>query len=224
MSFEQLVYVLDDDQSVCDYLATVLQAAGLPCATFTSGAAFLADARVTCPSCLILDLRLSKMSGVEVLLQMKSRSDLSMPVIVLSGTGNISVAVQSMKLGVHDFLEKPVDQKVLLEKVREALAIDVAFRAQATRKSLVQIRLDRLTDREREVLHLLCEGKSSKQMSMMLNISVKTVAIHRWHMMKKMQASSATEAVHMVHVANNGQSHAAQAVAGYRDVPSASVP
>jgi FixJ family two-component response regulator len=103
-----------------------------------------------------------------------------------------------MKLGVYDFLEKPVDLNVLLGDVQEALAIDAASRARAMVGASVQRRIDLLTDRECEVLRLLCEGKSSRQMSAILNISVKTVAIHRWHMMKKMQAASATEAIHLV--------------------------
>jgi FixJ family two-component response regulator len=222
MKTEQIIYVLDDDASVCKYLAAMFEAAGLRCVTFESGAAFLAEAQVNRPSCLILDLHLSQMSGVDVLLEMDARQIKSMPVIVLSGTGNVSVAVQSMKLGVHDFLEKPVDHKLLLAKVREALLIDMASRAQATRRSIVQARLDRLTDREREVLRLLCEGKSSKQMSTLLKISVKTVAIHRWHMMKKMEASSATEAVHMVHSVKDAELYGVNSSARSRYMPSAS--
>jgi two-component system response regulator FixJ len=189
------VHILDDDRSIRKSLSWMLENAGLHSTAHASPAEFLKDISVSGPSCLILDMHMPGMSGLEVLQELAVRPGLQMPTIVLTGAGTINIAVESLKAGAFDFLEKPVDPTTLLAKVRDALARDTTERALEDTRAALQKKIDQLTDREQEVLALLCEGKSSKQIGEQLNISMKTVSIHRWHLMKKMQVGSATEAV-----------------------------
>jgi FixJ family two-component response regulator len=193
MNAQHMVHILDDDANVRKSLAFVLESAGLACTTHESGRDFLEAPHADCPSALILDLQMPGLNGVELLREMKNFSKMTMPVVVLSGTGSVPLAVQSMHLGVYDFLEKPADHEVLLEKLREALELDAARRDKDAVAAEARRRLAELTDRERQVFELICEGKSNKQMAATLGISIKTVSIHRWHMMRKMQATNAAE-------------------------------
>jgi FixJ family two-component response regulator len=193
MSEQQMVHIVDDDESVRKSLAWILESANLPFTEYSSGYEFLDEAKANVPSCLILDLQMPELSGIDVLKMMKVSPRLTMPVVVLTGTGSVVTAVQSMRLGVHDFLEKPVDHETLLAKVREALTLDKTRRAHEAEVSGIKSRVALLTGREREVLQFICGGKSNKQIAAALGISIKTVTIHRWHMMKKMQANTATE-------------------------------
>jgi FixJ family two-component response regulator len=199
MNTPHMVYILDDDAGVRKSLGWMLESNGLHFTAYDSAFTFLQEAQANCPSCLILDLQMPGMSGIDVLRHLKTRQDLHMPTIILSGSGSIGAAVESLKLGAHDFLEKPVNHEPLLTWARDALAKDAIYRGQQAREAVLKGRLNQLTDREREVLGLLCEGKSTKEMASKLNISIKTVSIHRWHLMKKMQVSSATEAVRLAH-------------------------
>jgi len=192
-----MVYVLEDDSAVAKSIAWLLQANELDTTLFNHPATFLDNAKVNCPSCLLLDLQMPGMGGLELLKQISLRPELSMPTIILTGSGTVTAAVESMKLGVYDFLEKPIDHEILLQSVRESLACDAVNRDETTRKTALKQRVDRLTDREREILELMSLGNSSKEMAVMLHISIKTVSIHRWHLMKKLQVASATEAVHL---------------------------
>jgi two-component system response regulator FixJ len=197
MSDKQMVHIIDDDGAMRNLLADELEAEGLQFAAHASPDEFLGEKKPDCPSCLIVDTQLPGFSGVDVLKMIQSRTELSMPVIVLSGSATVASAVESMKMGAYEFLEKPVDHGDLLASVREAIAIDAERHARRVLQDDAQTRLALLTDRERQVLDLICEGQSNKQMAMALNISVKTVAIHRWHLMTKLRTASATEAVHL---------------------------
>jgi len=197
MNPDRMVYILDDDAGVRKSLAWVLESAGFQSAVYGSASVFLNEAQVLCPSCLILDMHMTGMTGLDVLKEIRNRPDLSMPTMILTATDTITTAVACMKAGACDYLEKPVDPPLLLEKVMELLDLDTAHRANAVQRTAVNQRVDQLTDREREVLGLLCEGNSTKQMAHKLDISIKTVSIHRWHLMKKMQVNSATEAIHL---------------------------
>jgi len=196
MNPDRMVYILDEDAGMRKSLAWVLESAGIQCALYGSASVFLNEAQVHCPSCLILDMHMAGMSGLNVLKEVHNRPELSMPTMILTACGTVTAAVDCMKAGACDFLEKPIEPKILLEKVQELLDRDTVNRARAARSTAMKQRVNKLTDREREVLGLLCEGNSTKQMAYKLNISIKTVSIHRWHLMKKMQVSSATEAVH----------------------------
>jgi RNA polymerase sigma factor (sigma-70 family) len=202
MNAQEIVFVVEDDASLRNSLAWMFDSNGISCATFDSAHTFMLQAVVNCPSCLILDLALPGMSGIDLLREIGKRPELAMPIIILTGRANVPAAVECMKLGVADFLEKPIEHGILLAKIRELLAIDVHRREQREKSARLKQRVDRLTDREREVLSLLCEGKSTKEIAAQINISIKTVSIHRWHLMKKMQVGSATEAVRLAHDAS----------------------
>jgi len=197
MNPEKMVYILDDDVGVRKSLAWVLGSAGFQCAVYGSASVFLNEAQVRCPSCLILDMHMPNMTGLDVLKEIRNRPDLSMPTMILSAADTVTTVVDCLKAGACDFLEKPIDPPLLLKKVTHLIDQDTVSRAEGALRNAMQQRVDHLTDREREVLGLLCEGNSTKQMAQKLNISIKTVSIHRWHLMKKMQVSSATEAIHL---------------------------
>jgi two-component system response regulator FixJ len=202
MGGQDMVYVVDDDASVRKSMAWMFRMAGLLCETFESGDEFLRQADATRPTCLVLDMHLPGMGGVEVLRQLQGRPDLAMPVIIVTGKGDVPTAVQCLKMGVHDFLEKPVDHDVMLAKIRECHAADAARRADDAEHADARSRLRQLTERERDVMQLICTGHSTKQIAARLGISDKTVSVHRWHLMKKLQAGSATEVVHIAHRAH----------------------
>ena len=199
MSVQHMVYIVDDDPGIRKSLSWMMEQEGLLFSAYQSAEAFLEHAGSAGAACLILDMCLPDMNGLELLKVMKSRPELCMPAIAFSGFGTVATAVETMKLGVRDFLEKPVQPEVLLEKVRESLAADVERRLRDACKADVKNRVALLTDRERQVLNLICEGKSTKEIAATLDISTKTVSIHRWHLMRKMQAGSATEVVSLAY-------------------------
>jgi FixJ family two-component response regulator len=202
MNSQGVIYVIDDDPEVRRSLGWMLEGTGAQFAAYESAEAFLNDVRIDGPSCVILDMRLGGMSGLELLNAMRTHADLLMPVIVLTGSGDIATAVQCMKLGVREFFEKPVRGDLLLAAVGECLESDGVRRALATQQARYNSLLSQLTRRERDVLDHICRGESSKQIGIELKISIKTVENHRWHLMKKLQVSNAAEAVHFAHLAN----------------------
>jgi FixJ family two-component response regulator len=202
MIMRQTVYVVEDDPGVRKSTVWMLESNGLEFEAYDSGETFLKEVKLNGPSCLILDMHLPGTGRLDVLRAIKTRRELHMPVIMMTGSGNVGLAVECMKLGAEDFLEKPVNHETLLTRVRDGLAQDLTRRVQLEQETTLRRRVAQLTDREREVLQLLCEGKSSKEMAAQLSISIKTVSIHRWHLMKKMQAGNATEAVNLAYRAN----------------------
>jgi two-component system, LuxR family, response regulator FixJ len=202
MNTQKTVYVVEDDAGVRKAIGWMLECNGLDFEAFESGTAFLRDAKMTGPSCLILDMHLPGIGGIDILKATRLRPDLNCPVIVMTGNGTVVTAVQCMKHGADDFLEKPIDPVSLLVSIHDALARDAARRERELQETTLKKRFDKLTIRERDVLRLLCEGKSSKEMAAKLSISIKTVSIHRWHLMKKMQAGNATEVVNLAYRAN----------------------
>jgi FixJ family two-component response regulator len=197
MSSKHHVYVLDDDDSVRESLGWTLKANGLDCTLYASAEEFLAEVSVDCPSCLILDLQLGNSDGMMVQRYVTQQTRLSMPVIILSATATVAHAVECTKRGAVDVLEKPADPSILLERVRQALERHGEIRQRRSEQSVIDKRVGTLTDREREVLGLLCQGKSSKEMASALKISQKTIAIHRGHVLRKLDASSSTDAVRL---------------------------
>ncbi|HEV7300003.1 MAG TPA: response regulator [Tepidisphaeraceae bacterium] len=197
MSDEQpIVHVVDDDPGMRQSTALLLQSAGLACATYASAAQFLAACRPTCPGCLILDLQLPGMCGIDLVEQLRTRG-IALPILIVSGTGTIHMAVQGMKLGVLDFLEKPVDPQTLLAKVRSGLELDAQNRAADAELRELRDRFTAVTSRERELLKLLVDGLSSKQIASTLGISIKTVENHRTHLMEKTRAMNIADLVRM---------------------------
>jgi FixJ family two-component response regulator len=184
----ELVYIVDDEANVGEALSTLLRANGKRVQLFTSGQNFLAFTRRDSCACVILDLKMPGLSGLEVQTLISVRN--SIPVIFLTGRGDIPSTVRAMKGGAVDFLTKPVDEGALLASVERALRQDRANRQKAVERAILVARYESLTPREREVLPLLIQGLLNKQAAFELGITEYTVQIHRGHIMRKMQADS----------------------------------
>ncbi|MGA9672285.1 MAG: response regulator [Terracidiphilus sp.] len=184
----ELVYIVDDETSVGEALSTLLRANGKRVRTFTSGQDFLDYARRDSCACLILDLKMPGLGGLEVQKLISAKT--SIPVIFLTGRGDIPSTVKAMKGGAVDFLTKPVDEEALLASVERALQQDRADRQEAVEQARLVSRYESLTPREREVLPLLARGLLNKQAAFELGITEYTVQIHRGHIMRKMEADS----------------------------------
>jgi FixJ family two-component response regulator len=184
----ELVYIVDDEANVGEALSTLLRANGKCVRLFTSGQDFLDFARRDTCACLILDLNMPGLSGLEVQRLISAKT--SIPVIFLTGRGDIPSTVRAMKGGAVDFLTKPVDEEALLTSVERALRQDRASRREALEHARLVARYESLTPREREVLPLLIQGLLNKQAAFELGITEYTVQIHRGHIMRKMKADS----------------------------------
>jgi FixJ family two-component response regulator len=184
----ELVYIVDDEANVGEALSTLLRANGKHVQLFTSGQEFLDFPRRDSCACLVLDLKMPGLGGLEV--QKLASAKTSIPVIFLTGRGDIPSTVRAMKGGAVDFLTKPVDEEALLASVERALRQDSASRRKAAEHATLVARYESLTPREREVLPLLAKGLLNKQAAFELGITEYTVQIHRGHIMRKMEADS----------------------------------
>jgi two-component system response regulator FixJ len=192
----QTVYVVDDDDAVRDSLAMLLRSVGLPVETFDSGIGFLDRFRPEMTGCVVLDIRMPKMSGLEVQAQLRERSS-RLPVIFITGHGDIPMAVQAIKEGAADFIQKPFRDQDLLDRIHSALAEDTRIRSEDTQRSGLAARYASLTEREREVMGMVVAGKANKVIALDLNLSQRTVEIHRARVMEKMEARSLADLVKM---------------------------
>jgi FixJ family two-component response regulator len=191
------VFVVDDDSSTRELLAWLMKRNNLAVEVFPDAPSFLAAYSSECPGCLVLDLNMPGMSGLDLQQALKEQGVL-LPVIFLSGRADIPKAVQAVREGAIDFLEKPFDYKRVVELVREGLERDRGARAGRDRKRLVCERLGQLTQREREVLDLVVAGKLNREIAEALDISIKTVEAHRAKLMEKLEVSSVAELVQAV--------------------------
>lgn len=194
MSAVPTVFVVDDDPALTDGLALLLSSAGLCVETFANAQTFLDAYRPDRPGCVIADIRMPGMSGLE--LQERLVDDgVHIPVIILTGHGDVSAAVRALKGGAVDFLEKPFNAQKLLGQVNEAIAKDAEARRAVARQEEVARCIARLTPREAEILELIINGNANKVIALELNISERTVELHRSRIMKKMRARSVTDLV-----------------------------
>jgi FixJ family two-component response regulator len=184
----ELVYIVDDESSVGEALCTLLRANGKRAQFFASGRDFLDFSRRDSCACLILDLKMPGLGGLEVQRLISAKT--SIPIIFLTGRGDIPSTVRAMKGGAVDFLTKPVEEEALLASVERALRQDRASRQEAVEHARLVARYKSLTPREREVLPLLVNGLLNKQAAFELRIAEYTVQIHRGHIMRKMEADS----------------------------------
>lgn len=194
---EPTVFVVDDDADLCDSLRWLLESDGLRVETYTSAQSFLDAYTPDRPGVLLLDIRMPGMSGLELQQYLKERG-FSIPIIILTGHGNVPMAVRAVQAGALDFLQKPVDDQVLLARISEAMRLDAQNRQERLEDEKVLRRLKSLTPRERNVLDLVVGGKSNKQIAGELCIADKTVEVHRKHLMKKMGVRSVVELVRAV--------------------------
>jgi FixJ family two-component response regulator len=193
---DPIVFVIDDDRMIRDGLQSLIRSVGLRVETFASAQDFLGAKRPDTPACLVLDVRMPGLSGLD--LQLKLRDDgIPIPIIFITGHGDIPMSVRAMKEGAHEFLTKPVRGQDLLDAVQKALASDRALRQERREAHEIRARFESLTPREKQVLELVVEGLLNKQIADRLGMSELTVKTHRAHVMEKTQAESLAHLVRM---------------------------
>ena len=198
-----VVFIVDDDEALRDSLRWLLESVRLKVETHDSANSFLQSYYPGQSGCLLLDVRMPGMSGLELQEQLESR-DVRLPVVIMTGHGDVAMAVRALKAGAMDFIEKPFDDELLLASIQSALSLDVEQRKSRATQAEILARLAQLTRREHQVMELVTIGKANKQIASELNVSAKTVEAHRAHVMEKMQASSLAELVRMSMLASGG--------------------
>ena len=193
---QPMVFVVDDDESVRESLVSLIRSAGLRVAAFSSAQEFLASARDDVTSCLVLDLRLPGPSGLDLQKQM-TELNIQIPIVFISGHGDIPTSVRAMKAGAVEFLTKPFRDQDLLDAIQQAIKRDHAARQHQANVSEIRQSYETLTPREREVMELVVVGLLNKQIAAELNVSEVTVKVHRGQVMHKMRAGSLAELVRM---------------------------
>lgn len=193
---ESIVYIVDDDAAVRKGLARLFQSTDINAITFDSARAFLAHGRSQSPCCLLLDFQMPETNGLD-LQQHLVKSEIQLPIIFLTGFGTVPTSVQAMKAGAVDFLEKPVEDECLLAAVEKAIGKDREYINVLSINNTLIERFETLTPREREVFALVTTGMLNKQIAYELEVSLKTIKVHRGRVMKKMKAESVAELVRM---------------------------
>jgi FixJ family two-component response regulator len=195
-----MVYIVDDDASVGRALTLLLQSHGFQVATFTRAADFLAFKRLKAVSCLVLDIRMPGLSGLD-LQDAMARQKLNLPIIFITGYGNIPMSVKAMKAGAIDFLPKPFTEKKLLNAITLAISRSKTQNKKQAEISKIKRRIKDLSPRELEVFHFVAQGMLSKQIASKRKTSLQTIKIHRSRVMQKMQAKTVTELIHFAQIA-----------------------
>ena len=183
------VFVVDDDAAVRDAMQWLIESVGLSVRVFPSAPEFLDAYDTRMPGCLLLDMRMPGMSGLALQQQLVERG-INLPVIVITGHGDVQMAVQAMKLGAVEFIEKPFSDDLLLDRIQQAVQYDAQRRQADAHHREARALVDKLSAREREVLEELLKGKANKEVAVALNISVKTVEVHRAHINEKLGVHS----------------------------------
>ena len=194
MSVVPTVFIIDDDQAVRDAVGLLLRTAGLTVETFSSAALFLESPAVRRPGCLVLDVRMPGMSGLDLQKQLQQQGCRT-PIIFMTGHGDVPMAIRAMKAGAFDFIEKPFQGEALLGRVREVLQLDTLERRRQVRRAAALERMALLSPREREVLERVATGQYNKVIAAELGISLSTVEIHRKRVMEKLQAGSLSDLI-----------------------------
>ena len=193
---EPVIHVIDDDEAIRESLAFLLDTAGMTSRTYDSAETFLANLADLAPGCVVTDLRMPGLSGLDLVQRLKE-IELAIPVIVITGHGDVSLAVEAMKAGVSDFIEKPFDDEIILSALRAALSrIEDQGELDAVRATAAH-RIGSLSQRERQVLEGLVSGRANKVIAHDLGISPRTIEVYRANVMTKMQAASLSELVRM---------------------------
>jgi two-component system response regulator FixJ len=196
MAGEAIVHVIDDDEAMRESLSFLLDTAGLTARTYGSAVEFLTRAEALSGGCIVTDVRMPEMTGLELVKRLKALGA-SQPVIVITGHGDVPLAVEAMKAGVVDFLEKPFDDEVFLRAVRAALDADARTSHAEAEKRRFEVMLEGLSPREQEVLRGVIAGKANKVIAFELGISPRTVEVYRANVMTKTQAGGLSELVRM---------------------------
>jgi FixJ family two-component response regulator len=204
MEPEATVFVVDDDHALRASLSRLMESVGLPVQTYPSAHAFLDSHDTSRPGCLLLDIRMPGMSGLE-LQERLVHNGVALPIIIISGHADVEQAVRAMKTGAVDFIRKPYNAEELVKHVREALELDARIHREQAARAAAAVRIALLTAREHEIMHLLATGKPAKQIAHELGLSRKTVDVHRSHIMMKLQVESVVELAHMAELDRPGQ-------------------
>ena len=203
MNNKPTVFVVDDDQAIRSSLKWLIESVAMQVKTFESANAFIENYYPGRSGCLLLDVRMPGMSGLE-LQEYLTEQRITIPVIIITGHGDVPMAIRAMKAGAVDFIEKPFNDELLLESIRHALMLDEQQRDSQSQKAEIATRLARLTPREHEVMAMVTGGKANKEIASALGVSAKTVEAHRARVMEKMQAHSLADLVRMAMLANIG--------------------
>lgn len=190
------VFVVDDDPAIRESLRWLIESVGLRVQTFATAQEFLDAYNSDMPGCLVLDVRMPGISGLDLQSELSSRH-ITIPIIIITGHAEVPVAVRALKAGAMDFIEKPFSDQLLLDRVRRAIEADAEARRAQGEQAAVSARLALLTPREREVMELVIAGKANKVIAAELGLSPKTVEVHRAHVMKKMQVDSLADLVRL---------------------------
>jgi FixJ family two-component response regulator len=197
MTEDPTVFIVDDDDEVRSALALLMESVGMPTETFESAQVFIQQFNPQRSGCLVLDVRMKGMSGLD-LQERLSKEAIYPPIIVITGHGDVPMAVRAVKAGAIDFIEKPFNDQVLLDSIHRAIEQDAQRRGKAMQLAEIENRLARLTPREREILNQVVSGKRNKTIAYDLNISQSTVEAHRSKVMEKMQARSLSDLMRMM--------------------------
>ena len=191
------VFIVDDDQAVARSLRWLIETVRLKVETFASAQAFLDGYDAAKPGCLVLDVRMPGMSGLELQERLAARRIHQVPIIFITGHGDVQMAVRAVQAGAFDFVEKPFNDQDLLDRIQRAIVFDAEQRAREGQRAQLRALFASLTPREREVLDLVVEGLSNKAVANSLGLSAKTVEVHRAKVMEKMHARSLSDLVKM---------------------------
>jgi FixJ family two-component response regulator len=196
---QTIIHVVDDDEAVRRALSSLLRSVGYGIRSHATASEFLKAVLPDAPGCIVLDVRMPGVSGLE-LQEHLNRSDVSLPLVLMSGHGDIPMSVRAMKAGAVDFLTKPFRDQDMLDAVGSAVEIHRSRQAQAPKLGALRARHDRLSPREMQVMALACAGKQNKQIAAELGIQVITVKVHRGNVMRKMEAPSLAELARMAEI------------------------
>ncbi len=203
MSQKPTVFIVDDDAAVRDSLSLLMRAADLPAEAFSGAREFLSQVTDDRPGCLVLDVRMPEVDGLQLQKQLAARGS-RLPIIMLTGHGDVPMAVQALRAGALDFIPKPFDSKVLLARIQEAIDLDGRTRKKHLDRAAIEARFERLSPREREVLDRIVDGLPSKSIAAALGSSFNTVQNQRASILKKLEAESVADLVRMVMISRAG--------------------
>lgn len=204
MSREITVFVVDDDLAMRTSLQWLIESVGMQVKTYESAQAFLDAYYPGRAGCLLLDVRMPGISGLELQAYL-NKKEIRLPVIIITGHGDVAMAVKAMKAGAVDFIEKPFDDEALLNSIKKALQYDEKQRALRAQRADLAARLAELTPREHEVMAMVTDGKSNREIAAALGVSAKTVEVHRARVMDKMRADSLAELVRLALIARGDE-------------------
>ncbi len=191
------VFIVDDEEAIRDSLTMLIESVGLVAETYDSAQAYLENFDPARPGCLILDVRMKGMSGLSLQDEL-NKKPLHPPIIIITGHGDVQMAVRAVKAGASEFLEKPFNEQQLLDSIHIAIEQDAEQRGKASKLAEIQERVDRLTEREKEVMELIVTGMLNKNIAHELNISQSTVEAHRAKVMDKMEARTLSDLMRMI--------------------------